>query len=115
MALDQLVDNPDAPLEITDGNIDAAITKYPFMVVDCWAPWCGPCRMLGPIVDNLARTQQGAIVFGKLNVDDNRDTASRYGIRSIPNLLIFKDGQKVGDIIGAMPEDKLLTKINTFK
>jgi len=113
--MDKFVDNPAAPIEVNDSDIDQAITKYPFLVVDCWAPWCGPCRMLGPVIDHLAETQQGAIAFAKLNVDESPETATKYGIRSIPNLLVFKDGQKVGDIIGAMPEAKLLEAINNYK
>ncbi|MBN1635322.1 MAG: thioredoxin [Deltaproteobacteria bacterium] len=115
MTEEKFVDNPDHPLEITDSDIDQAITKYPFFVVDCWAQWCGPCRMLTPVVDSLAKKHQGNITFGKLDVDNNPATASKYGIRSIPNLIVFKDGQKVGDIIGAMPEDRLLDEINSYR
>jgi len=113
--MDKFIDNPAAPIEVNDNDIDQAITKYPFLVVDCWAPWCGPCRMLSPVIDHLAETQQGTIAFAKLNVDESPATATKYGIRSIPNLLIFKNGQKVGDIIGAMPEAKLLDAINNYK
>jgi thioredoxin 1 len=115
MSDDKFVDNPDHPITLSDADLDAAVAKYPFIVVDCWAQWCGPCRMLGPIVESLAKKQQGSIVFAKLDVDGNPQTASRFGIRSIPNLIVFKNGQKVGDIVGAMPEDKLLDRINTFK
>ena len=110
-----LSDNPDYPVIITDGNMDEAIAKYPFLVVDCWAEWCGPCRMVGPIIEKLAKDHKGDIVFGKLDVDSNSNTSSRFNIRSIPNLLVFKDGKKVGDIVGAMPEGVLLEKINVFK
>lgn len=111
----QFEDKPDKPLTLTDADLDEAITKYPFLVVDCWAPWCGPCRMLGPIIESLAQKHQGDIAFGKLDVDSNPSTAQRFGIQTIPNLLIFKDGQKVGDIIGAMPEAQLLKEINTYR
>jgi len=110
-----LSDNPDYPVIITDGNIDDAITKYPFLVIDCWAEWCGPCQMVGPIIEKMARDHRGDIVFGKLDVESNRDTSSRFNILSIPNLLVFKEGQKVGDIIGAMPEEMLLGKINAYR
>lgn len=110
-----LSDNPDYPVIITDGNMDEAIGKYPFLVVDCWAEWCGPCQMVGPIIEKLAKGHKGDIVFGKLDVENNPNTSSRFNIRSIPNLLVFKDGKKVGDIIGAMPEGMLLEKINAFK
>lgn len=113
--MENLLDNPDYPVEVNDGNIHDAIAKYPFMVVDCWAEWCAPCRMIGPIIEKLAKDYKGDIVFGKLDVDNNHETASRYGIRSIPNLLVFKEGEKVGDIIGAMPEGMLLERINEYR
>jgi thioredoxin 1 len=110
-----LSDNPDYPVIITDGNMDDAIAKYPFLVVDCWAEWCGPCRMVGPIIEKLAKDHKGDIVFGKLDVESNPNTSSRFNIRSIPNLLVFRGGNKVGDIVGAMPESVLLEKINAFR
>jgi len=110
-----LSDNPDYPVVVTDGNMDEAIAKYPFLVVDCWAEWCGPCKMIGPVIAKLASSQKGNVVFGKLDVDNNPDTSAKFNIRSIPNLLVFKDGNKVGDIVGAMPEAMLLEKINAFK
>ncbi len=115
MAEEKFVDVPDKALDVTDADVSQAIEKYPFLVVDCWAPWCGPCRMLGPVVEKLAESQKGEIVFAKLNVDENQETAAQYGIRSIPNLLVFKNGEKVGDIVGAMPEKQLLEQINKYK
>jgi len=103
---------PDIPLKVTDADIENNINKYPLMVVDCWAPWCGPCRMIGPIIEELAKEMQGKIVFGKLNVDENRGTSMKYGIMSIPALLVFKDGNLVDSIIGAMPKETLLGKIS---
>ena len=111
----EFVDSPDSPIVVNDGNVDEAIKKYPFLVVDCWAEWCGPCKMMGPVLDKLAKEHKGDIVFAKLDVDGNNETASKFGIRSIPDLLVFKDGKKVGDIIGAMPENMLLEKINAYK
>jgi thioredoxin 1 len=111
----KFTDNPDHPIVLTDNDLDAAVAKYPFFVVDCWAEWCGPCKMLGPIIETLARKQQGDIVFAKLDVESNPGTASKYNIRSIPNLIVFRNGQKVGDIVGAMPEAKLLERINSFR
>ncbi|MBN2284774.1 MAG: thioredoxin [Deltaproteobacteria bacterium] len=110
-----LNDVPDSPVVITDNNIDEAIAKYPFLVVDCWAEWCMPCKMIGPVIEKLAVSQKGAVVFGKLDVDGNPDSSARFNIRSIPNLLVFRHGEKVGDIIGAMPEDVLLEKINAYR
>ncbi len=115
MSEEKFVENPEEPIVLTDEDIDTAVAKYPFIVVDCWAEWCGPCRMLGPIIESLAKKLKGDTVFAKLDVEGNPRTASKYGIRSIPNLIVFKNGQKVGDIVGAMPENKLLERINTFK
>lgn len=102
---------PDTPLHINDADIDSIVNKYPLIVVDCWAPWCGPCRMVGPIIEELAKEMQGKIVFGKLNVDENRATSAKYRIMSIPTLLVFKNGSLVDNIIGAMPKEMLLRKI----
>ncbi len=110
-----LLDNPDCPVVITDENIDEAIAKYPFLVVDCWAEWCAPCKMIGPVIEKLASSHKGEIVFSKLDVDSNPGSSDKFNIRSIPNLLVFKEGNKVGDIIGAMPEDMLLAKINAYR
>ena len=115
MPEENFVDNPDSTITLTDQNMAAAVAKYPFIVVDCWAEWCGPCKMIGPILENMAKKHKGEIVFGKLDVDKNPDTAKNYSIRSIPNLLVFKNGQKVGDIVGALPEAKLLERINALK
>ena len=111
----QLVDNPDYPIKLTDATFNAAIKKYPFMVVDCWAEWCSPCKMIAPIVDDLASEKQGEIVFGKLDTDHNPAISNQYGIRSIPTLLVFKNGEKVGQIIGAKPKAALLKEIEAFK
>ena len=105
---------PDAPLKVTDADIETNVKKYPLMVVDCWAPWCAPCIMVGPIIEELAKELQGKIVFGKLNVDENRVTSAKYGIMSIPSLLVFKNGTLVDNIIGAMPKEMLLGKISPY-
>ena len=105
---------PNKPIEITDGNIKENIEKYEVLVVDCWAPWCGPCKMLGPVIDALANEMQGKVVFGKLLVDENRNTAGQYGIMSIPTLLVFKNGQVVDNIVGALPKEMLKVKFETY-
>jgi len=103
---------PDHPIELDDSTIGSAIAKYPMLVVDCWAPWCGPCRMVAPVVEQLAKKYKGKIVFGKLNVDYNQQTAMKYQIMSIPSLLVFKNGRHVDTIIGAMPARMLEQRLS---
>jgi thioredoxin 1 len=81
------------------------------MVVDCWAPWCGPCRMVAPIIEELARDYAGKVVFGKLNVDENPQTATRFGIMSIPTMLIMMNGKEIDRIIGALPKHSIEERI----
>jgi thioredoxin len=113
---ERLVDVPTGPLTLTERNFDQAVQKYPMLVVDCWAEWCAPCRMVAPVIEELARDYQGRIVFGKLDVDHNREVAGRYQIMSIPTLLIFKEGQLAGNKVGALPrhalEGELLRYVN---
>lgn len=106
---------PNTPLKITDADMEDTIKKYDTIVIDCWAPWCGPCRMVGPVIDELAKEMQGKIVFGKLNVDENPQTSQKHQIMSIPTLLIFKDGNLVDKFIGAMPKDSLKQKLQTYQ
>lgn len=105
---------PDTPIQMTDADLKEHVAKYDTVVVDCWAPWCGPCRMLHPIINELAQELQGKIVFGKLNVDENQVTAAQYGIMSIPSLLVFKNGKLVDRIIGAMPKEMLKAKLAPY-
>lgn len=113
---ERLMDAPTGPLTLTDRNFDRAVQKYPMLVVDCWAEWCAPCKMVAPVVEELARDYQGQIVFGKLDVDHNREVARQYQIMSIPTLLIFKGAQLVGTRVGALPrhalEEELLKYAN---
>jgi len=94
---------PEAPVPVSDSDFDVFIKKYPKVVVDCWAPWCGPCRMLSPTIDSMAKDYKGKIVYAKLNTDDNFGTAGKYKIMSIPTLLFFKDGKLVDKMVGAAP------------
>ena len=105
---------PDTPIHLLDADIDEHIRKYPTIVIDCWAPWCGPCRMIGPIIEELAKEMQGKLTFGKLNVDENPQTSMKYGIMSIPTMLVFKNGQLVDRIVGAMPKEMLLQKLKPY-
>jgi len=102
---------PDTPIQLLDADIDEHIQKYQMIVIDCWAPWCGPCRMIGPIIEELAKEMQGKIVFGKLNVDENPQTSMKYHIMSIPTMLVFKNGVLVDRFVGAMPKDMLIQKL----
>jgi len=112
---EKLVDDPTGPVTLTDNNFDQAIAKYPALVVDCWAEWCAPCRMIAPIIEEMARDHQGQVVFGKLDVDHNPEVAQRFGIMSIPTLLLFKDGLKVGSQVGALPRPALEDALTNYR
>ena len=99
------------PIVLTDSNFGSEVAKYPIMLVDFWAPWCGPCRMVSPIIEQLAKEYSGKIAFGKVNVDDNQRTAASFGIQSIPTLMLLKDGKAVDIIVGAMPKAQIEMKL----
>ena len=107
----ELESYPDKPITVADADFNQFISKYPLVVVDCWAEWCGPCRMLAPTIDELAAEYRGKIVFGKLNTDHNRATAMQYKISSIPAMLVFKNGNFVGEIIGAVPKEQIVQQL----
>lgn len=101
-------------IEINDKNFGDEVLKYSSPVlVDFWAPWCGPCRLIAPVTEKLAEEYAGRLKFCKLNVDDNPQMASRYQVMSIPKLLFFRDGQVVDEIIGAVPESALRSKVES--
>ena len=106
---------PDKPVVITDDTVDAAAAQYPVFILDCWAEWCGPCRTIGPIIEELAREMKGKVVFGKLNVDQNMQTANKHRISAIPTMLVFKNGKLVDKIIGAYPKATLAGKIQKYQ
>ncbi len=100
----------DRPIVMTDSNFYSVVSKHKIMVVDFWAPWCGPCRMVSPIIEQLAREYAGRVAFGKLNVDENPRTSNSFQIRSIPMMLVFKDGKAVDGILGAVPKAVIESK-----
>ncbi|MCH7516834.1 MAG: thioredoxin [Bacteroidetes bacterium] len=102
-------------VEGTDLNFEMEVLKSDLPVlVDFWAPWCGPCRMVAPIVEEIASEYEGKIKVVKLNTDENQNVAMTYGIRSIPTLGIFKDGKVVESVIGAVPKQHLVEKIKPY-
>jgi len=102
------------PIEVTDVTFHETVQNHPLVVVDCWAPWCGPCHMVAPVIEEMARDYAGRILFGKLNVDENREVATQYQIMGIPTLLVFKNGKLVDRIVGAMPRQMLEPKITRY-
>ena len=99
------------PIILSDATFSSEISKHPLMVVDFWAAWCGPCRMVAPIVEQLAKEYAGRVAFGKLNVDENPLTSNEFQVQNIPTLLIFRDGQPVDGIIGAAPKYQIESKL----
>jgi thioredoxin 2 len=96
------------PGDVNDNTFDQEVIAWPGAVlVDCWAPWCGPCRMVAPILDELAREYRGRVKIAKLNTDENPGISARYGIRSIPTMLIFRDGTQVDRMTGALPKQEI--------
>jgi len=101
--------------QLSDATFKTSVLEQPGVVlVDFWAPWCGPCRMVGPIVEDLAREYAGKATIAKLNVDENQQTAIQYGIMSIPTLMIFKDGEPVDKIVGAAPKQVIAAKLDQY-
>ena len=94
-------------MEITDANIAGLMAEGKPMILDFWATWCGPCQMVGPMIDELAEECNGKIIIGKVNVDENSDLPSQYGIRNIPTILFFKGGELVSKLVGAQSKAKL--------
>jgi thioredoxin 1 len=102
------------PVEINDANFNGVVTQANTPVlIDFWAPWCAPCHMVAPVVEELADEYEGKVGFGKVNVDENPKIASQYGIMSIPTLILFKNGQPVSNIVGFRPKDELKKSLDS--
>ena len=102
------------PVEVTDATFNETVQNHPLVVIDCWAAWCGPCRMIAPIIEELARKYAGKAVFGKLDVDKNRRVAKQYQIISIPTLMVFSHGKLVDRIMGALPKPVLEAQMTRY-
>ena len=101
-------------LEITDSNFQEILAEGKPVVMDFWAPWCGPCKMVGPIIDELATEYEGKVIIGKCDVDENGDVAAEYGIRNIPTVLFFKNGELVNKQVGSAPKSAYVAKIEAI-
>ena len=101
-------------LEITDSNFQEILAEGKPVVMDFWAPWCGPCKMVGQIIDELATEYEGKVIIGKCDVDENGDVAAEYGIRNIPTVLFFKNGELVDKQVGSAPKSAYVAKIEAI-
>ncbi len=102
------------PVELTDANFSQVVKSHPVVVVDFWAPWCGPCRVVSPVLEQLASEMAGQATFGKLNVDDNPATSQQFQIQGIPTIMVFKDGEPVDGIVGAAPKQMIEARIRPY-
>ena len=103
------------PIHVTDAEFEQVVLKSTLpVVVDFWAPWCGPCKMVAPVLDKIAQEQAGKLVIAKVNTDENQDWAARFGVRGIPTMLFVADGKLVHQQVGALPEGKLKDIIQQF-
>lgn len=101
-------------LEVTDVNFEELVNAGKPMVLDFWAEWCGPCRMVSPIIDELATEYEGKVTIGKMDVDNNNDVVAQFGIRNIPTVLFFKDGKLVDKQVGAAQKSAFVAKIDAL-
>jgi thioredoxin 2 len=105
----------DHPMVVDDGGFHQKIIQSPLPVLlDCWAPWCGPCKMIGPVMEELAGLWKGKIRVAKLNVDENPGTSEKFQIRSIPTMLIFDNGKRIDTLVGALPKQQIIQAMAPF-
>jgi thioredoxin 1 len=109
----EVLKNIKEPLDLDDSNFTQTINKFPLLLIDFWAPWCGPCRMMSPIIDQVGKEYIGKLVVGKVNVDENPNISSQFGISSIPTLILFKRGQAVNNIIGSVSKSRIDEMVRT--
>jgi thioredoxin 1 len=101
-------------LILNDGNLGETVNNHPLVVVDCWAEWCGPCKMIAPIIEELAKEYAGKVTFGKLNIDENMGVATKYQISAIPTMLVFKNSELSGQIVGALPKAHIKQNLEAY-
>ena len=102
-------------IELTEAGFDEALVAHPRLVVDFWAAWCGPCRVLGPVLDEVAREYADRVTVGKVNVDEQPGLAGRFSIRSIPTLIFFKNGEPADTVIGAVPKAEIEKRLTALE
>lgn len=102
------------PITLTDACFSSEVAKQKLIVVDFWAPWCGPCGMIGPIIEQLAAEYAGKVVFGKINVDDNQIIPRQFGAQGIPTLIVFKNGEPIDTLVGACPKTQIESKFKPY-
>jgi thioredoxin len=103
-----------AAVQLTERNFAEIVAATPLLLVDFWAPWCGPCRAVAPVIEELARAEAGRVVVAKVNVDEEPSLAQRYGVQAIPTLLFFRDGQVVDTVVGAPPKAELARRLTAL-
>jgi thioredoxin len=107
-------DAPKEPIVLSDSNFYSELAKHPLVVVDFWAEWCGPCRMVSPIIEQLASEYAGGVTFGKLNVDENPMVSGTFGVQSIPTIMVYKDGKPVDRLVGAVPKQYIESRFRPY-
>lgn len=100
------------PITLTDYNFTESVKKHRMLIVDFWASWCGPCKIVSPVIDQLSVELTGKAIFGKINVDDSPSVSNAFGIQSIPTIIIFKNAQAIDRVVGAMTKSQLISKIS---